>query len=415
MNERRRLWGAAAALVVVALIVGLETPGVANADPSYPTWDDVKRAQGNEAAKKAEIDKIQKLVTGLESQTADLGKKASVAAENVLQAQAALDAAQRKEDTLTAQAKKAADTADASGLRAKRLLAQMARQGGGDLTLALLQGDAEDTDKALYKLGIMTRLSDSSRGVFEQAEYDRKNAASLSDDAAAAKKARDAKKKAAQTTLDAAKQAQASVQAQLAAQDQTASTLNSQLASLKNTTADVEKEYQAGLAWERAQEAAKTPPPPPPSGNTGSPSNPPVTPTTPVPPPVAGVVDTAIAYAKAQIGEPYVLGGAGPSTWDCSGLTMMSYSASGVSIGGHGSNLQYNYLAARGRLVTLANMQAGDLLFYSDGGAVGGSKYHVTMYIGGGQMIEAAYPGTTVRIKAVRYGDLVPYAGRPTG
>jgi len=36
------------------------------------------------------------------------------------------------------------------------------------------------------------------------------------------------------------------------------------------------------------------------------------------------------------------------------------------------------------------------------------------MYIGAGQMIEAPYPGAVVRIKPIRYGDLVPYAGRPT-
>ncbi|MDQ1556533.1 MAG: peptidoglycan DL-endopeptidase CwlO, partial [Actinomycetota bacterium] len=40
---------------------------------------------------------------------------------------------------------------------------------------------------------------------------------------------------------------------------------------------------------------------------------------------------------------------------------------------------------------------------------------HVTLYIGGGNMIEAPYPGEVVRIRPVRYGDLVPYAGRPTG
>ncbi|TPW71621.1 NlpC/P60 family protein [Schumannella sp. 10F1B-5-1] len=415
MNERRRPRGAAAALVLAALIVGLQAPVAASADPSYPSWDDVQRAKGNEAAKAAEISKIEKLIQSLETKDADLGKQASVAAENVLIAQAALDAAQRKEDTLAAQAKTAGATADASELRAKRLLAQLARQGGGDVTLSLLQGDAKDTEKTLYKLGIMSRLSGSSSAVFAQADYDRKNADALTADAASAKKARDAKKKAAASALAAAQKAQTDVESRLKVQDESSKTLYAQLASLKDTTAEVEKAYQDGLAWERAQEAAKTPPAPPASGNTGSPSNPPVTPDTPPAPPVTGVVDTAIAYAKAQLGEPYVINGAGPSGWDCSGLTMMSYSAAGVSIGGHGSNLQYNYLAARGRLVTLANMQPGDLLFYSDGGAVGGSKYHVTMYIGGGQMIEAAYPGTNVRIKAVRYGDLVPYAGRPTG
>jgi cell wall-associated NlpC family hydrolase len=72
-------------------------------------------------------------------------------------------------------------------------------------------------------------------------------------------------------------------------------------------------------------------------------------------------------------------------------------------------------MSAQGRLVSVSSMTAGDLLFYSNGGSTGGSKYHVTIYVGGGQMIEAPRPGVNVRIVAVRYGDLVPYAGRPTG
>jgi cell wall-associated NlpC family hydrolase len=126
-------------------------------------------------------------------------------------------------------------------------------------------------------------------------------------------------------------------------------------------------------------------------------------------------VAQAIAYARAQLGEAYQLGGAGPDVWDCSGLTKMSYASAGVYIGTHSATNQYSTMAAQGRLVSLGSIVAGDLLFYSNGGSTGGSKYHVTMYIGGGLMIEAPRPGVPVRIVAVRYGDLVPYAGRPTG
>lgn len=179
-----------------------------------------------------------------------------------------------------------------------------------------------------------------------------------------------------------------------------------QLASLKNTTAQVEREYQEGLTAER-EEAQNNPPAPP--------SNPPPG-VDPAPPaPVGGQVAQAIAYARAQLGEAYQLGGAGPDVWDCSGLTKMSYASAGVYIGTHSATNQYSTMAAQGRLVSLGSIVAGDLLFYSNGGSTGGSKYHVTMYIGGGLMIEAPRPGVPVRIVAVRYGDLVPYAGRPTG
>jgi peptidoglycan DL-endopeptidase CwlO len=139
---------------------------------------------------------------------------------------------------------------------------------------------------------------------------------------------------------------------------------------------------------------------------------PPVNPTPE--PPSDNSVSGAIAFARAQLGEPYKLNGAGPDVWDCSGLTMKSYSSVGVYIGTHSATNQYATMKAAQRLVPYNEIVAGDLLFYSSGGSTTATKYHVTLYLGGGQMIEAPYPGAPVRIKPVRFGDLVPYAGRPT-
>ena len=106
----------------------------------------------------------------------------------------------------------------------------------------------------------------------------------------------------------------------------------------------------------------------------------------------------------------------GPDVWDCSGLTKASYASVGVYIGTHSSTDQYNYMARQGRLVPYSQAQPGDLLFYSDGGSASvARKYHVTIYLGGGKMIEAPNPSATVRIVNVRQSDLVPFAGRPTG
>jgi cell wall-associated NlpC family hydrolase len=134
-------------------------------------------------------------------------------------------------------------------------------------------------------------------------------------------------------------------------------------------------------------------------------------------PPSPGAVGTAIAYAERQLGKPYALGGAGPTYWDCSGLTMMSYRAAGVNIGPHGSTSQYNYMSSHGRLVARSSgIVAGDLLFYADGGNANAAvKYHVALAINGSQMIEAPRPGVPVRIVGIRTLDLVPYVGRPTG
>ena len=125
-------------------------------------------------------------------------------------------------------------------------------------------------------------------------------------------------------------------------------------------------------------------------------------------------VETAIAFANEQLGERYVLGGSGPNVWDCSGITMKAYSAAGVYIGWHSATAQYNVLASAKRLVPFQDVQRGDLIWWSKETAFSGDKYHVAIYLGDGMMLEAPNPARTVRIVPVRYGEIWPYAGRPT-
>jgi peptidoglycan DL-endopeptidase CwlO len=105
----------------------------------------------------------------------------------------------------------------------------------------------------------------------------------------------------------------------------------------------------------------------------------------------------ALSYAKAQLGEPYARSGAGPSSWDCSGLTMMAWGSVGVSLP-HSSRQQYS----RGQPVAKSNLQLGDLVFfYSD-------IHHVALYAGNGQVIHAPRPGKSVEYIKMSY---MPYAG----
>ena len=105
----------------------------------------------------------------------------------------------------------------------------------------------------------------------------------------------------------------------------------------------------------------------------------------------------ALAYAKAQLGEPYARSGAGPSSWDCSGLTMMAWGSAGVSLP-HSSRQQFN----RGKTVAKSDLQPGDLVFfYSD-------IHHVGLYAGNGQVIHAPRPGKSVEYIKMSY---MPYAG----
>ena len=105
----------------------------------------------------------------------------------------------------------------------------------------------------------------------------------------------------------------------------------------------------------------------------------------------------ALAYAKAQLGEPYARSGAGPSSWDCSGLTMMAWGSVGVNLP-HSSRQQFN----RGQPVAKSDLQLGDLVFfYSD-------ISHVGLYAGNGQVIHAPRPGKSVEYIKMSY---MPYAG----
>ena len=75
---------------------------------------------------------------------------------------------------------------------------------------------------------------------------------------------------------------------------------------------------------------------------------------------------------------------------------------------------QFNTMAAARKLVPLSQWQAGDLIWYSQESAFNGDKYHVAFYLGGEMMLEAPNPARTVRIVPLRYGELFPYAGRPS-
>lgn len=127
---------------------------------------------------------------------------------------------------------------------------------------------------------------------------------------------------------------------------------------------------------------------------------------TPPPPASSNKVETAIAFAKSQLGDPYEWGASGPNSWDCSGLTMKAWAAAGVSIPHYGG-AQYTSTKA----VSVSNIQRGDLLFWSDGTVA--SIYHVALYLGGGQMIQAPRTGRDVEIVSLSYWIKPDLASRP--
>lgn len=95
----------------------------------------------------------------------------------------------------------------------------------------------------------------------------------------------------------------------------------------------------------------------------------------------------ALKFALQQIGDIYVWAAAGPTRWDCSGLTMRAFQKAGVSLP-HSSRVQINY----GKSVAYSNVKPGDLLFF------GKPISHVSIYMGGGKMVQAPRPGKRVEV-----------------
>ncbi|MCX5278614.1 C40 family peptidase [Streptomyces sp. NBC_00198] len=100
----------------------------------------------------------------------------------------------------------------------------------------------------------------------------------------------------------------------------------------------------------------------------------------------------ALAFARTQIGKPYVWGATGPDSYDCSGLTQAAWKAAGVSL----PRVTYDQVNA-GTTVSLTDAKPGDLVFFYD------DISHVGLYIGNGMMIHAPKPGAYVREESIYY------------
>jgi cell wall-associated NlpC family hydrolase len=100
----------------------------------------------------------------------------------------------------------------------------------------------------------------------------------------------------------------------------------------------------------------------------------------------------AVQFALDQVGKPYIFGAAGPSAFDCSGLTMAAWHAAGVNLP-HSAADQYNY----GHHVSRDQLKPGDLIFFYQ--PIG----HVTIYIGNGLMVSAPDESEPVSVVPLAY------------
>ena len=196
------------------------------------------------------------------------------------------------------------------------------------------------------------------------------------------------------------KAAAAAVAAQQAVLAQVNGELSTLVAAEQRRKADEEaRRVRAALAARQAtpdtssRSAGPTPASPLNRSTGTAPANPP-------PPPNAGAAK-AVEEAKRQLGKPYQWGGAGPDTFDCSGLTAWAWKAGGKTLS-HYTGAQYNETAR----VAIKDLQPGDLVFF------GSDLHHMGLYVGNGTMIHAPQTGDVVKYSTIYRSDLMESGGR---
>ncbi|MFF4401219.1 NlpC/P60 family protein [Streptomyces sp. NPDC001480] len=362
---------ATAALTSVALL-----SQTANAAPSTPSTDG-----------KPSMEEVEKKVD-------DLYRQAGSATEKYNAAKETTGKQRRRVDSLL----------DEVAKRTERL--NKAREKLGSFAAAQYRTGAAAPDTATFL------LADTPQDYFDQAQLmsrltkRQKNAVDdyVTEQSATMKKRQEATESL-QTLTDSQhdlQAAKATVQKKLATARELLSTLTAQekarLAAIEQQkreeaarkAAELAKEQAAAQAKAQQQSSASSDT----STSTGSASDS-STSTSPSSPTSSSSAKAAnaIAFARAQIGKPYVWGATGPGSYDCSGLTQAAWKAAGVSL----PRTTYDQVNA-GTTVSLANAQPGDLVFFYD------DVSHVGIYIGNGMMIHAPKPGAYVREESIYYG-----------
>ena len=389
-----------AALSGIGLVAGtlLLTPAYAN--PDYPTAAEVAAAKRDVQEKEKLIERIEEILVSLEEEARALETIALQKNEEYNQAIDAKNEMAAKVESLQARVEQSATEAEEARLQLGRIVAQMFRdRSATDTTLELLF-NPDDAESLLFQMSMEEIIAQRTEAIYQAALDKQAQAEALALELEQSRIELEEIEAEAEKLYPEAQDAADAVIAKVAESERERATMMEQLAELKDTAEEIERQRQEGLEWERRQAAIRAAPTAPELYSVGEPD--------------WAQVETAIAFASEQLGERYVLGGAGPNVWDCSGITMKSYAAAGVYIGWHSATAQYNVLAGQKKLVPFQNAQRGDLIWWSTESAFSGDKYHVAIYLGDGMMLEAPNPARTVRIVPVRYGELWPYAGRPT-
>ncbi|WP_227411729.1 MULTISPECIES: M23 family metallopeptidase [unclassified Cryobacterium] len=247
-------------LVAALAITGMLLTGTiatGSAEPAYaagyPSWEDVKKAKANVAAKAAEKQRIETLIAQLQADVERTQQEAIEKGKKFYEAELAHDTAAFKAEQLQKQADDAKVRAEESMRQAGQMAARQSRTGGGDLSSRLFF-NGDDARDLLSQLGMAAKIAEQSNGLYAKAQQDQNNAQALTDQANVAKDALKVLAEAAEQAFAEAQEAAIAAEAALAAQEAHVQTLQAQLAALEDTANRTVEQYQEGEAIRKAEE-----------------------------------------------------------------------------------------------------------------------------------------------------------------
>jgi cell wall-associated NlpC family hydrolase len=446
-SARRALRTGATLSMVGIMAVTTALSASADTAPVYPSQSQVDKAHTAVATTSGKVSSLDAQYAAASAQLSQVQDRAAAAAEAYNGARYELDKRTAETTAAKKRAAQAQDVADAAGLQVRRYAASVYQQGGnlGEIEAYLSSTGPQDL---MDRATALEAVSDARTRTLQQAAASSIVADTMRRQAAQAEAAQVKAAAAAQAARNSAQAQADQAQAAAAQIEQQQAALTAQLATLRKTSVDLEKQRQDGLAAaavaraaaaeaarqarlaadrarsartaaarkaaqqaaaEAARQKAAAEAAAQAAEQQGSQPKPPAKPDNPPPPPpppsTNGGVAAVINYARAQIGKPYQWGGDGPNSFDCSGLTMRAWQRAGVNLS-HYTGAQWAETAR----VAISDLRPGDLVFFGSSGA---NSHHMGLYIGGGRMIEAPYTGANVRTASIYRSDLVSYGGRP--
>ncbi len=316
---------------------------------------------------------------------AQLDEQTSKVQEDYTEAQAALDKAQKDLDRSQRDLKTQSDKV-ATMRKALGRVALSDYQSGGGVSMTTQLVASGDSGQFLSKLATIQNVTERTSVQFQDFQAEQARLKSMKSQAEAdratiesqrnqqAKLLADAKKKeqeAKQVVDRLTAQQRAELKRQQAAEAQAAA------AHAVSRSAGRPTDQQSALGQPSSSSTQ--------ASQTGS--------QVPIPDPSHGVssrAQSALNFALAQLGKPYIWGGTGPTGYDCSGLMMASWGKAGVSLP-RTAAAQY----AAGTPVSTSDLQPGDLVLFYPG------ITHVGMYIGDGKFIHASSPRTGIKVSVL--------------